>query len=138
MISVTSLPAKKHGHPLLLGEELEWKIQLYLRAIQESGRAVNTAIVLGAARGIKLKLNRTMLVENGGHVDLSNGWARGLPGPMGFVKRRGTTSKSNNLVEDNPGLIVNGFHKAGIQQAIDSTNETVATNDSIDETPTAW
>ena len=137
MISVTSLPAKKRGRPLLLGEELERKIQLYLRAIRESCRAVNTAIVLGAARGIKLKLNRTMLVENGGHLNLSKDWTRGLPGPMGFVKRRGT-SKNNNLVEDNPGLIVNGFRKAGIQQAIDSTNETVAANDSIDETPTAW
>ena len=43
----------------------------------------------------------------------------------------------HEYLQDNPGLVVNGFHKAGIQQAIDSTNETVAANDSIDETPTA-
>lgn len=43
----------------------------------------------------------------------------------------------HKYLQDNPGLIVNAFCKAGIQQAIDSTNETVAANDSIDETPTA-
>ena len=99
-LTVTSLPAKKRGRPLLLGEELDRKIQLYLRAIRESGGAVNTAIALGAARGIILKLNRTLLVENGGHVDLTKAWAKGLLTRMGYVKRRGTTSKSKNLVEN--------------------------------------
>ena len=41
-----------------------------------------------------------MLVENGRYVDLSKGWARGLLGRMGFVKRKETTSKSKNLVEN--------------------------------------
>ena len=99
-LTVTSLPVKKRGRPLLLGEELQRKIQLYLRAIRESGGAVNTAIGLGAARGIILKLNRTMLLENGGHVELTKTWARGLLGRMGYVKRKGTTSKSKNLVEN--------------------------------------
>ena len=99
-LTVTSLPTKKRGRPLLLGEEFERKVQLYLGAIRESGRAVNTAIAMGAARGIILKLNRTMLVENGGHVDLTKAWAKGLLGRMGYVKRRGTTSKSKNLVEN--------------------------------------
>ena len=39
----------------------------------------------------------------------------------------------HEYLQDNPGLIVNGFRKASIQQAIDSTNETVAANDSIDK-----
>ena len=58
------------------------------------------AIALGAARGIILKLNRTMLLENGGYVELTKAWARGLLGRMGYVKRRGKTSKSKNLVEN--------------------------------------
>ena len=80
-------------------EEFERKVQLYLRAIQESGGVVNTAIAIGAARGIILKLNRTMLVENGGHVDQTKAWAKGLLGRIGYVKRRGTISKSKYLVE---------------------------------------
>ena len=99
-LTVTSLPAKKRGRPLLLGEEFEQKVPLYLRAIWESGGAVNATIALGAARGIILKLNRTMLVKNSGHVDLTKAWAKGLLGQMGYVKRSGTTSKSKNLVEN--------------------------------------
>ena len=58
---------------------------------------MNTAIVLGAARGIILKLNRTMLVENGGHVDLTltKAWAKGLLGRMDGVREE----KGNNKQE---------------------------------------
>lgn len=42
----------------------------------------------------------------------------------------------HEFLQDNPGLIINGFWKAGIQEAIDSTNETVSGNDSL-ETVTA-
>ena len=55
--------------------------------------------MLGAARGIILKTNRTLLAENGGHVVLTKDWAKTLKQRMGFVKRRGTTSKSKSLVE---------------------------------------
>ena len=98
-MTITSLPAKRRGRPLLLGEELDQKVQQYLRAIRKSGGAVSTAIVLGAARGIILKTNRTLLAEYGGHVVLTKDWAKTLMQRMGFVKRRGTTSKSKSLVE---------------------------------------
>ena len=42
----------------------------------------------------------------------------------------------HDYLQDNPGLIVNGFRKAGIQEAVDSTNETVTANNSL-ETVTA-
>lgn len=38
-------------------------------------------------------------------------------------------------LQDNPGIIVNGFRKAGIQEAIDSTNETATTSDSLEAVP---
>ena len=72
----------------------------YLRAIRESGGAVNSAITLAAAKGITLKTNRTLLAEFGGHVVLTKDWAKTLLQRMEFVKRRATTSKSRNLVED--------------------------------------
>ena len=97
-MTIMSLPAKRQGHPLLLGEELDQKVQQYLRAIREFGGAVSTAIVLGAARGIILKTNRTLLAEYGGHVVLTKDWAKILMQRMGFVKRR-TTSKSKSLIE---------------------------------------
>ena len=98
-LAISTLPTKKRGRPLLLGEDLDTKVQQYLRALRESGGAINTAIVLGAARGIILKTKRTVLAEYGGHVVLTKDWAKGLMQRMGFVKRRGTTAKSRNLVE---------------------------------------
>lgn len=61
---------------------------------------LSTAIVLGAARGIILKTNRTLLAEYGGHVVLTKDWGKTLLQRMGFVKKQGTRSKSKNLVEN--------------------------------------
>ena len=66
-LAISTLPTKKRGLPLLLGEDLDTKVQQYLRALRESGGAINTAIVLGAARGIIFKTKRTVLAEYGGH-----------------------------------------------------------------------
>ena len=86
-LAISTLPTKKRGRPLLLGEDLDTKVQQYLRALRASGGAINTAIILGAARGIILKTKRTVLAEYGGHVVLTKDWAKGLMQRMGFVKR---------------------------------------------------
>ena len=41
-----------------------------------------------------------MLVEYGGHIVLTKDWAKSILRRMGFVKRRGTTSKSKIGVEN--------------------------------------
>ena len=66
-LAISTLPTKKRGHPLLLGEDLDTKVQQYLRALRECGWAINTAIVLGAVRGIILKTKQTVLAKYGGH-----------------------------------------------------------------------
>ena len=53
-LAISTLPSKKRGRPLLFGEDLDTKVQQYLRALCEPGGAINTAIVLGAARGTGL------------------------------------------------------------------------------------
>ena len=83
-----------------MGDELDRKIQHYLRAIRNSGGAVNTAITLAAARGIIPDTNRTLLAEYGGHVVLTKDWAKSLLKRMKVVKRRATTSKIKSVVED--------------------------------------
>ena len=40
------------------------------------------------------------MVENGGHVCLSKDWAKSLIKRMGCTKRKGTTSKSKDTMED--------------------------------------
>ena len=45
-------------------------------------------------------MDRSLLVENGGHVQLSKDCAKALMKRMGLVKRKGTTSKSKDTKED--------------------------------------
>ena len=88
---VISLPEKKQGHTLLLGDS---KLQLYLKTIRASGGAVTAGIAIAAARGLIMVENRNKLFEYGGHIKLNRSWAYSLFGRMGLVQRKPTTSKS--------------------------------------------
>ena len=90
-IVIERLPERKRGRPLLLGTELDAKVQAYLHTLRENGGSVGTAIVRAAARGIVQKVNRGMLAEFGGPITLTKAWVQSLLSRMGFVKRRGTT-----------------------------------------------
>ena len=90
-LTVESLPQKKTGRPLLLGDELDHKVQAYVQTLSKNGGSVTTAIVSAAARGILMKVSRSMLSEYGGPARLTKAWAQSLLQQMGFVKRRGTT-----------------------------------------------
>ena len=80
--TVESLPQRKCGCPLMLGDTPNQKIQAYLRAIHQNGGSVGTAIITAAARGIVIKEDRRLLAEYGGPVMLRrhghnpyyNGW----------------------------------------------------------------
>jgi hypothetical protein len=97
---IVALPTKKRGRKLLLGEDLDTKVQIYLRKVREGGGAVSARIALAAARGILLKCNPSLLVQNGGPVDLNKFWAHSLMKRMKFVQRKATTSKSKNSLVD--------------------------------------
>ena len=65
------LPTKKRGRRVLLGDDLDWKVQLYLKKVREGRGVVSARIAMVAARGIVLTCDRSMLVEFGGHVELN-------------------------------------------------------------------
>ena len=90
-VSVTSLPPKKCGRPLLLGETIDSSVQSYIQVLRENGAAVTTSIALATANCIISKVNRTLLQEYGGSVALTRSWAQRLLHRMGFVKRKGGT-----------------------------------------------
>ena len=69
---VTLLPVKKRGRPVLLGDELDQKVQAYLRRVRDGGGVVSSRIVLAAARGILLSTDKLKLLEYGGHVQLNS------------------------------------------------------------------
>ena len=88
-------PAKKCGRKLLLGEDLDEKVQIYIKKVREGGGAISARIVMAAARGILLKCNRGLLADFGGHVELKRHWAHSLLKRMNFVQRKATTAKAN-------------------------------------------
>ena len=53
---VGDLPTKKRGRPLLLGEDIDKQLQLYL------GGVITASVVVAAARGILLASDRTKAV----------------------------------------------------------------------------
>jgi len=74
-------------------------VQHYIRKLRERGTAVTALVVQAAAEGVLLALDRTRLAEYGGHVQLTNTWAKSLLSRMNFTKRKGST-KQKVTVED--------------------------------------
>ena len=99
-VELTVLPVLKRGRPLLLGDKLDAKLQLYLKKIREGGGGISTRIVVAAARGLLMSSNKTQLEEFGGHVRLNQHWAYSLLRRMKFVQRKATTSKSKYTPEN--------------------------------------
>ena len=77
-LGVNSLPPRKRGRPVLLGECMDAKVQAYIKASRDHGCVVNTAETMAAAKGIIKKTNRMLLEENGGPIALTKSWAKGL------------------------------------------------------------
>ncbi len=97
---VSALPEQKRGRHLLLGKQLDAKVQAYLRKLREGGGVVSARIAMAAARGLLNSCDRGSLVEYGGHIDITRSWAYSLLQRMGFVKRKCTTSKSKHTSAD--------------------------------------
>ena len=76
---------------MLLGKNLDEQVQEYILKLREHGCAVNTTIVIAAARGLGRIVDRTRLSECGGPATLSVSWAKSLLKRMNFTKRRAST-----------------------------------------------
>ena len=90
---ITTLPMRKRGRPLTLRETLDKDVQNYIQALGQAGAPVSGQLVHAAAEGIVTTKDRN-LIENGGHIALSRGWASSLLKRMGYVKRKATTKRS--------------------------------------------
>ncbi len=97
---VVSLPVKKRGRSLLLGEDLDTKVQLYLKNVRKGGGVVSSRIAMAAARGVLLSYDKYRLAEFGGPVLLNRHWAYSLLKRMNFVKRKASTAKSKYTGSD--------------------------------------
>jgi hypothetical protein len=96
---LVQLPTKKWGRRVLLGDDLDRKVQSYLKKVREGGGVVSARIAMAAARGIVLTCDRSVLVEFGGHVELNRHWAYSLLHRMNF-EGKVTTAKSKYAIAD--------------------------------------
>lgn len=96
---MTSVPPKKRGRPVLLGEH-EKQLVLYLKKIRQHGGVITASVVVAAARGIIISCDRSQLAEFGGHISFSRQWAYHLLDRIKFVRRKATTSKSKCKPQD--------------------------------------
>ena len=87
---ITSIPSKRMGRPLTLGD-LDTKVQQYVRALRQAGTTVGSAVIIAGAKGVVMSVDRTLLAENGGHIQLTKTWAQSLMIRMGLVKRKAST-----------------------------------------------
>ena len=96
---VLELTPKKGEGKLMLWDELDENVKKMVNSVRNSGGVINSVIVMAARKGIVLANDRSLLVENGGHIGITKSWATSLLRRMGMVKRKGTTSKKFFNVE---------------------------------------
>lgn len=66
---VHTLPVAKMGQPLLLGKDLDKKVQNYLFSLRDVGGVINTAIVRAVAASMVKKKDPRLLAVNGKGLD---------------------------------------------------------------------
>ena len=96
---VKELTPKKRGRLLLLGAELDAKVQQYIKEMRKNGVVINTSVVMAAAEGIVMHHDANLLAKNEGPIVISKHWARALLTRMCFVKRRGNTKAKVGVPE---------------------------------------
>ena len=89
---MTSLPSKKRGRPLLIGNDLDKLVQSYVRATRDGKGAVTTTVVLAAGEAILNHGNKKLSHDNGGPIKLTRHWAKSVLDRMNYVKRKASTS----------------------------------------------
>ena len=99
-IDVKELNPSKRGRKTLLNEQLDSKVQFFIKPVRDSGRVGHSAIVRAAAKGIVLPHDISLLFENGGHIELAKSWIKSILKRMHIVKRKGTTSKKTFVVDN--------------------------------------
>ena len=68
-LTIKQLPAVEKGRPLLLGQEFDHQVCVYLAALRDAGEIVNAPIAISAATGIGRRHDSNLLAMNGGHIE---------------------------------------------------------------------
>ena len=73
---VSEINEKKRGRPNTLPEEMMKKVVCIIKALRLKAAPVSYAVIAAIVKGVVIAHDRTLLVENGGHLKFSTDWAR--------------------------------------------------------------
>ena len=85
------LENRKRGRPLLLGNELDKQVKMYITALRSNGAVVNSTIVMACAEGLVKSHDSNLLQANGEQIAITKPWAQIFLLRMGYVKHKATT-----------------------------------------------
>ena len=131
--TLSSLPKKQRGAKKLLPEEIDEKVINMIESMRASGTGVTWEMTIAIAKGLVNAFDRTLLKENGGHLEINDTWAQSFHRRLGSVRRKSTTSKQPVA----PGLIKEiGFtFFRSINEAVSTYNIPSELVINIDQTP---
>ena len=89
--SLFTMPQR--GKPTLISEELSTEIKQILSNLRVAGCSVSRKVVISVGNGVIASRCPEKISRNGGKINLTVKWARGILKSMNWVKRRGTTAK---------------------------------------------
>ena len=84
---------KKKGRPNLVSDDFMKKIKTIMIGTRTAGTAISRRIVMTIGNGVVRSNSPTLLKENGGSLELTENWVRGVIRSMNWTKRKGTTAK---------------------------------------------
>ena len=76
----------------MLGHELDDQVKSYIKDLRGKGGNVDTTVVIACTEAMVNRVDKRLLKDNGGRIDLSKTWAKSLLQRIGYVKRKATTS----------------------------------------------
>ena len=83
----------QRGTPALISEELSTEIKQILSNLRVAGCLISRKVVISVGNSVLASRCLEKMSRNGGKINLTVKWARGILKSMKWVKRRGTTAK---------------------------------------------
>ena len=110
---MTKLPVHKRGRKVMLGEQLDGKVQKYVQALRSTRTPIASSVVMAAGERTVGAYDRTLLIQRGGHIAITKTWALSVLKMMSYmyVKCKATTKSTPGMSREEFGRVKKVFLK---------------------------
>ena len=84
---------KKKGRPNVVSDDFMKKVKTIMIGTWATGTVISRCIVMAIGNRVVRSNSPTLLKKNGGSLELTEDWARGVIKSINWTKRKGTTGK---------------------------------------------